>query len=165
MSTRIERAERRLRAAEALTADLRLAVEQERRLAIYHNTGSAQAQQEAANDEPTPQIRSAAPREITARAAATPRPGATRSADRPAPTLSAPRTAWSRAEAELTRYARALHRAGASPLEAELSPLIHRASAAGLDFESIAAFAEGRTPRLSGAAVVQLDRGRPVRGA
>jgi hypothetical protein len=164
MSTRIERAERRLRAAEALTADLRLAVEQERRQAIYHNTGSAQAQQEA-NNEPTPQIGTAAPREITARAADAPSAPATRSADRPAPALSAPRTAWSRAEAELTRYARALHRAGASPLEAELSPLIHRASAAGLDFESIAAFAEGRTPRLSGAAVVQLDRGRPVRGA
>lgn len=165
MSTRIERAERRLRAAEALTADLRLAVEQERRLAIYHNTGSAQAQQEAANDEPTTQIASAAPREITTRAAATPRPSATRPADQPAPALSAPRTAQSDAEAELTRYACALHRAGASPLEAELTPLVRRALAAGLDFETVAAFAEGRTPRLPGAAVVQLDRGRPVTGA
>ena len=161
MSTRIGRAERRLRAAEALTADLRLAVEQERRLAIYTSTGSARAQQEAANHEPTPQIASAAPREITARAADAPSPAATRSADQPAPALPAPRPAWSRAEAELTRYSRALHRVGAKPLEAELSPLIHRASAAGLDFETIAAFAEGRTPRLPGSPVVQLNRGRP----
>jgi hypothetical protein len=144
MSTRIERAERRLRAAEALTADLRLAVEQERRLAIYHNTGSAQAQQEAANHEPSPQIGTAATREITARAADT--PSAARSADRPAPTLPAPRTAGSDAEAELTRYARAVKRVGAPPLEAEPRHLIHRALAAVLDFESIAAFAEGRTP-------------------
>ena len=159
MSTRIGRAERRLRAAEALTADLRIAVEQERRLAIYTSTGSARARQEAANDEPTPQIRSAPPRAFPTRAAATPRPAATRTADQHAPALSAPRIAWSNAEADLTRYACALHRAGASPLEAELTPLVRRALAAGLDFETVAAFAEGRTPRLSGAAVVQLDRG------
>jgi len=122
MSTRAERAERRLRAAEALTADLRLAVEQERRLAIYTSTGSARAQQEAANDEPTPQIRSTPPRAFPTRAAATPRPAATRTADQPAPALSAPRTAWSNAEAELTRYARAVKRAGASTTEAELAP-------------------------------------------
>ena len=165
MSTRVERAERRLRAAEALTADLRLAVEQERRLAIYTSTGSAQAQQEAANNEPSPQIGTAPPREITARAADTPSAAAARLADRPAPALPATRTAWSDAEAELTRYARAVKRVGTYALDAELAPLVGRALAAGLDFESIAAFAEGRTPRLPGAAVVQLDRGRPVRGA
>jgi hypothetical protein len=107
MSTRIERAERRLRAAEALTADLRLAVEQERRLGIYTSTGSAQAQQEAANIEPSPQIGTAPPRAITARAAHAPNPAAACSADRPTAALPATRTAWSDAEAEPTRYARA----------------------------------------------------------
>lgn len=163
MSTRIERAECRLRAAEALTADLRLAVEQERRLAIYTSTGSAQAQQEAANHEPAPQIGTAAPREITARAADAPSSPATRPADRPAPALSAPRTARSNAEAELARYGRAVKRVGTCALDAELAPLVVRALAAGLGFETIAALAESRKPRLSGAAVVQFDR--PVKGA
>jgi hypothetical protein len=159
MSTRVDRAERRLRAAEALTADLRLAVEQERRLAIYTSTGSAR--QEAANHEPTPQIRTAAPREITTRAADAPSAAATRSTDQPAPALSASRTARSNAEAELARYGRAVKRVGTLPLDAELAPLVVRALAAGLGFETIAALAESRKPRLSGSSVVRFDRGRP----
>jgi hypothetical protein len=40
-ATRLERAERRLRAGEALVADLAQAVADERRLALYTGTGSA----------------------------------------------------------------------------------------------------------------------------
>jgi len=43
--SRLERAQRRLRSAEALTADLRQAVEDERTLALYTSTGSARAAQ------------------------------------------------------------------------------------------------------------------------
>src|ERR1022692_1773580 len=135
---RVERAARRLRAAEALVADLKQGLADEQRLAVYYDTGSAQALQEVANSEPTPQIGTVAPREITARA--------------PSPRI---------AEAELTRYVRALQRAGAESLEAELTPLVHRALVAGLGFEAVSALAEGRTPRLPTAPVAQLDRGRP----
>jgi hypothetical protein len=135
---RVERAARRLRAAEALVADLKQGLADEQRLAVYYDTGSAQALQEVANSEPTPQIGTVAPREITARA--------------PSPRI---------AEAELTRYVRALQRAGAESLEAELTPLVHRALVAGLGFEAVSALAEGRTPRLPSAPVAQLDRGRP----
>jgi len=44
-SNRLERAQRRLRAAEALTADLRQAVEDEKTLAVYNNTQAARAAQ------------------------------------------------------------------------------------------------------------------------
>lgn len=69
---RLERAERRLRAAEALTADLAQAVEDERTLAVYMNTESARAAQAhyrralseleaATNEATTPSTPSAAP--------------------------------------------------------------------------------------------------------
>jgi hypothetical protein len=113
--TRLERAERRLRSAEALVLDLRRAVADECSLTCF-NTGSARKRErEDAAAEYDGEV-----------------------------VLQAP----ARDLAELlAEYGRACVRAHEEPIEAELQPLLARASSAGLGLESFAALIEGREER------------------
>jgi len=125
-ASRVERAERRLRAAEALVRDLQRALADEHSLALYTSTPAARAR---------------------AREESQPEPALAPSLTIVLVDVSAARRVNRRPReiaAELRKYGDACVKARRRPIAAEVAPLLTRASEAGLGLESFAAMIEGR---------------------
>lgn len=129
-SHRLQSAERRLRSAEALVADLARAVENEKTLAVYRNTGSARLAQ-ARYQHALTELEAAPPPPINLHVV-----------------LLAPVRQTSRRSAimaELRAYGRACLRARTVPIAGELESILDRTGGGTeLGLESIAALVEGR---------------------